>query len=152
MIKVTDLTKENLGDFLNFVEKEEGINKKTAVEYSVNNLLSEEEYLICMDEESKQIIGYSKTTMLPKGILQLDYIFVAQDKRRDTNGSIILVAVYNRAVNRLVAGMICQCEKSNAGANAFLKARGFRVGKEDENVNYYVKSLAHMYIPHKHED
>jgi hypothetical protein len=152
MVRVTKLTQEYLPAFLDMIEKHEGIAKKNAIEQSYNALKPEEEYLVCIDVETNAPIGYSKMTALTHGILKLDYIYVIPALRRDTNGSIILVAVYNRAINQMMAGIIAECEESNEVGTQFLKARGFVLSKTEEGIHFFTKSLMHMYIPHKHED
>ena len=152
MVRVTKLTQEYLPAFLDMIEKHEGIEKKNAIEKSYNELKAEEEYLVCIDASTNEPIGYSKTTALLHGILKLDYIYVIPTLRRDTNGSIILVAVYNRAINQMIAGIIAECDESNEVGCAFLKAHGFVLGKTEEGVHFFTKSLMHMYIPHKHDD
>lgn len=152
MVRVTDLTQEFLPAFLDMIEKNEGVDKRRAIEKSIKELKAEEEYLVCIDLDTNLPIGYSKTTAMLHGILKLDDIYVVPSLRRDTNGSIILVAVYNRAVNRMTAGIIAECDETNEVGCAFLKSRGFVLGKTEEGVNFYTKSLMHMYIPHKHED
>ena len=152
MVRVTKLTQEFLPAFLDMIEKHEGIEKKNEIEKSYKSLRAEEEYLVCIDVERNAPIGYSKTTALTHGILKLDDIYVIPELRRDTNGSIILVAVYNRAINQMMAGIIAECSERNEVGTAFLKARGFVLGKTEEGVHFFTKSLMHMYIPHKHED
>ena len=152
MVRVTDLTNEFLPAFLDMIENNEGVDKRRAIEKSIKERKAEEEYLVCIDLDTNLPIGYSKTTAMLHGILKLDDIYVVPSLRRDTNGSIILVAVYNRAVNRMTAGIIAECNENNEVGCAFLKSRGFVLGKTEEGVNFYTKSLMHMYIPHKHED
>ena len=152
MVRVTDLTNEFLPAFLDMIEKNEGVDKRRAIEKSIKERKAEEEYLVCIDLDTSLPIGYSKTTAMLHGILKLDDIYVVPSLRRDTNGSIILVAVYNRAVNRMTAGIIAECNENNGVGCAFLKSRGFVLAKTEEGVNFYTKSLMHMYIPHKHED
>ena len=152
MVRVTALTEEYKNDLLNVVTKHEGCDFAKSLETQINCLSQEQEILVCIDVESNEVIGYSKTTALLHGILQLDYIYVIPTMRRDTNGSIILVAVYNRAINRMTAGIIAECNENNEVGNSFFKARGFVLGKTENQVNFYTKSLMHMYIPHKHDD
>ena len=152
MVRVTNLTNEHLENFLQMIEMHEGKERKIELQTALNNLKDNEDYLVCIDCESGLPIGYSKTTTLTHGLIKLDYIYVIPTLRRETNGSIILVAVYNRAVNRMTAGIIAECDETNEVGCAFLKSRGFVLGKTEEGVNFYTKSLMHMYIPHKHED
>ena len=153
MVKVSELTNnEYLEKLLRVITENEGEQKANDIKKQFEEKLPQQEFLVCIDCETDDVIGYSKTTALTHGILKLDYLYVLPSCRRDTNGSIILVAVYNRAVNRMTAGIIAECENDNEGGNAFLKARGFLLAKSEDSVNFYTKSLMHMYIPHKHED
>lgn len=105
------------------------------------------EYLVCFDD-NENIIGYSKTTPLTKGYLKLDDIYVLPDLRQDKNGSVILVAVMQRAVNALTVGIFAECNESKQEALAFFKARGFTCYQVKDGVHYFTKSLLPMY---KHE-
>ena len=151
MIKVIELTNEYLPSLLKMIEDNEGKQSLDALENSIRNKTEQEEYLVCVDNDTNSVIGYSKTTAFTHGILKLDYIYIAPSLRRDTNGSIVLVAVYNRAINRLTAGIIAECNEDNEVGCAFLKARGFVLNKQEDGINFYAKSLMHMYIPHKHD-
>ena len=62
------------------------------------------------------------------------------------------IGANNRAINQMIAGIIAECDESNEVGCAFLKARGFVLGKTEEGVHFFTKSLMHMYIPHKHDD
>lgn len=152
MVRVTNLTNEHLENFLQMIETHEGKERKIELQTALNNLKDNEDYLVCIDCESGLPIGYSKTTTLTHGLIKLDYIYVIPTLRRETNGSIILVAVYNKAVNRLTAGIVCECDQENQTANAFFKSRGFILSGENDGVNYYTKSLMHMYIKHTHDE
>ena len=87
--------------------------------------------------------------MYLKIALKLDYIYVTPTLRRDKNGSVILVSVYNYAVNHLIAGIIGECPTNNHDALAFFKARGFIVTPVDEQNCSLTKSLLHMYKTHE---
>ncbi|MBQ3571310.1 MAG: GNAT family N-acetyltransferase [Clostridia bacterium] len=152
MVRVTELKDKYIEELFKVVSLHEGEQESKRLKEAFLAKTQFEEYLVCIDNESDEVIGYSKTTTLTHGILKLDYIYVIPTLRRDTNGSIILVAVYNRAVNRMTAGIIAECEKDNQEGNAFFKSRGFILGKEEAGINFYTKSLMHMYMPHKHDD
>ena len=152
MVRVTALNDKYTQQLLDVVLKYEGEECASQLQKSVQSIKPTEEILVCIDVETDNVIGYSKTTALLHGVLQLDYIYVIPPFRRDTNGSIILVAVYNRAVNQMVVGLLAECLETNDCGNAFLQKRGFLLGKNENGVNFYTKSLMHMYIPHKHDD
>lgn len=152
MVKVTPYKKEyynKLADCLNS-DKSENMTEKILAD--ISNIKETEEYLVCFDDE-QNIIGMSKTTLSAAALQTLDFIFVKPSCRRETNGSIILVAVLTRAVNQLIAGLMCSCEKQNRGAaEGFLKARGFVVCGEDEKSKYYAKNLLYMYKTEQKKD
>lgn len=151
MIKVTAISKENINQFLDLLKKDFKNLDILKAEKQIANLSEQEELLVCLTD-SNQAIGFAKTTTLTKGLVKLDYIYVTPDFRRDKNGSVILVAVYNRAVNRLTAGLIAECSQEKTEGLAFLKARGFIESMVNEGVVYLNKSLIHMYktAPHDH--
>ncbi len=152
MVKVTALTNEYISPLLSAIRKEEGEEFANRLKIAIENLQENQEVLICTDCDTGKIVGYSLTTSFAHAILSLDYIYVLPSFRRDSNGSIILVAIYNKAVNKLIAGLVAKCENDNEVGNAFLKARGFILLKTEENINYYSKSLMHIYITHEHKD
>lgn len=102
------------------------------------------EYLICIDDEDR-VLGFSKTTPLEKGFLRIDQIFVAPDFRRDTNGSLLLVAIMTRAVNKLMVGVLAFCPQEKNEALCFFKARGFTCFSVENGIHAFTKSLLHMY-------
>ena len=64
------------------------------------------EILICLDED-ENILGVCRTSYT--GVVAeeaLDYVFVSKEYRRDENGTLLVVAVMQRAVNRLIARYI----------------------------------------------
>ena len=69
MVRVTDLTNEFLPAFLDMIEKNEGVDKRRAIEKSIKERKAEEEYLVCIDLDTSLPIGYSKTTAMLHGIL-----------------------------------------------------------------------------------
>ena len=121
-----------------------------ALKRDLDNLSVDFEYLICIDQEDN-VIGFSKTTPLEKGFLRIDYIYVQPNLRRDTNGSIILVAIMTRAVNRLIVGLLAFCDEQKNEALQFFKARGFTCFSVENNIHAFTKSLIHMYKTHNHE-
>ncbi|MBR3863531.1 MAG: GNAT family N-acetyltransferase [Clostridia bacterium] len=148
MIKVSALNDSNKQAFLNLIEKDfKNANLKN-IEDSINSFSDNELLLVCLNEQN-QAIGFAKTTEKVSAILKLDYIYVTKDLRRDKNGSVILVSVYNYAVNRLIAGIIGECNKNNEDAIAFFKARGFTVAPVDSETCSLTKSLLYMYKTHE---
>ena len=146
MIRVTSYTEDYKQKLLNGLT-DFTYEQKLELCKNLENIGENEEFLICLDQD-ENFVGFSKTTSLTKGFINLDYIYVIPSLRRDKNGSVILVAVMNRAVNRLVLGMFAKCESSNQSAMAFLKARGFIVSEEQNGVSSLMKSLMHMYKTH----
>lgn len=147
MIKVTAYTKEYKQKLL-FCAKQglcESEFLKLSCDVEKNN--PDFEYLICLDDK-QNVIGYSKTTPLAKGYLKLDDIYVLPELRRDKNGSVILVAIMQRAVNKLTVGIFAECAENKIEALAFFKARGFTCYQVENGVHYLTKSLLPMY---KHE-
>lgn len=147
MIKVTPYKQEYKQNLLNALSQCNDETRFKRVKYDLENDLNACEYLICFDENDK-IIGYSKTTPLEKGFIKLDDIFVLPSLRRDQNGSVILVAVMQRAVNALYLGILAECPSRFTDGTAFLKARAFTCYNIENEVEYFTKSLLPMY---KHE-
>ncbi len=152
MVKVAALTNEYINPLLSAIRKEEGEEAENELKETLDNLQENQEVLLCTDCDTGEVVGYSLITSFAHAILSLDHIYVLPSFRRDSNGSIMLVAIYNKAVNKLIAGLVAKCDGNNEIANAFLKARGFMLLKTEENINYYSKSLMHMYITHEHKD
>lgn len=103
------------------------------------------EILICLDED-ENILGVCRTSYT--GVVAeeaLDYVFVSKEYRRDENGTLLVVAVMQRAVNRLIARLICNIKDNNDVNKAFMKKLGFYLKEEKDNKAYYQKSLLYMY-------
>ena len=149
MIKVTcykEDFKEKLLDGVKDFSKE----AKEQLKNKLENLSENEEVLVCIVDENN-FVGFSKTTTRTKGFVILDYIYVVPEMRRDKNGSIILVAVTTRAVNRLNLSVIAECEKDNLSGLNFLKARSFVANNEDDEKVYFSRSLLPMYKVHNQQ-
>lgn len=150
MIRVTAYKQTHKQQLLNCAKTDLSESEFTALEKDLDFAQKDNcpfEYLVCLDE-NEQIIGYSKTTPLKPGYINLDDIFVAKNFRRDKNGSVILVAVMQRAVNNLTVGIFAKCSENKSEALAFFKARGFTCYQIENGVHYLTKSLLPMY---KHE-
>ena len=103
------------------------------------------EILICLDED-ENILGICRTSYT--GVVAeeaLDYVYVSKEYRRDENGTLLVVAVMQRAVNRLIARLICNIEDNNDVSKAFMKKLGFYLKEEKDNKLYYQKNLLYMY-------
>ena len=148
MIKVSALNDSNKQAFLNLIENDFKNANLKKIEDSINSFSDNELLLVCLNEQN-QSIGFAKTTEKVSAILKLDYIYVTKDLRRDKNGSVILVSVYNYAVNHLIAGIIGECNKNNEEAIGFFKARGFTVAPVDNETCSLTKSLLYMYKTHE---
>lgn len=148
MIKVSALNDSNKQAFLNLIENDFKNANLKEIENNLNSFSSNEQLLVCLNEQN-QAIGFAKTTEKVSAILKLDYIYVTPTLRRDKNGSVILVSVYNYAVNHLIAGIMGECLTNNQDAIAFFKARGFIVTTLDNNTCSLTKSLLHMYKTHE---
>ncbi len=147
MIKVTPLKQEYKQKLIDIALQGLTQSEVESIKADLSATSCDFEYLVCLDEND-QVIGFSKTTPLTKGYLKLDYIYVAPNFRRDQNGSVILVAVMQRAVNALTIGIFAECNENNKETLAFLKARGFTCYQVQNGVHYFTKSLLPMY---KHE-
>lgn len=144
MVRITAYKEEYKQKLSDFVSKELGKNVSDGLSSDLNNLSEPSEYLICFDE-NENVLGYSKTTALLSGIVKVDNIYVSKDFRQDKNGSLIMVAIMQRAVNRLIAALICECGNDNTIALSFFKALGFTINDERNNIIYLSKSLLYMY-------
>lgn len=146
MVKVIVYTSEQKENLLNCVNN---TLDKESVELLSNDLDNYDktvcEYLIALDESGK-CIGYSKTTLLTKGYMQLNDLFVVPYDRRTGTGSLILVAVMTRAIAKCVVNLFAKCDVNNKEGLAFLKARAFIRGEDNLNTAYFTKSLLHMYM------
>ena len=147
MIKVTPFKQEYKDKLIDCARQGLSENELLSLKRDLECTAPDFEYLVCVDEND-QVIGYSKTTPLTKGYLKLDCIYVAPNLRRDQNGSVILVAVMQRAVNALTVGIFTECDQNNKETLAFFKARGFTCYQVQNGIHYFTKSLLPMY---KHE-
>ncbi len=148
MIKVSALSDSNKQALLKLIEKDFKNANLMQIENSICLLSKNEQLLVCSNEEN-QAIGFAKITEKVGAILKLDYIYVTPTLRRDKNGSVILVSVYNYAVNHLIAGIIGECSQDNQDAIAFFKARGFTVTPLENSSCSLTKSLLYMYKTHE---
>lgn len=144
MVRITAYKEEYKQKLLDFVGKELDESAFEKLFNDLNNLSAPSEYLICFDE-NENVLGYSKSTALLSGIVKVDDIYVSKNFRRDKNGSLIMVAIMQRAVNRLIAALICECDSNNTVALSFFKALGFTVNDERDSTVYLSKSLLYMY-------
>lgn len=151
MVKVTPYKEEYYNKLVDCLNSDPTENMTEQILKDIKNIKNTEEYLVCFDDE-QNIIGMSKTTLSAAALQTLDFIFVKPSCRRETNGSIILVAVLTRAVNRLIAALVCSCEKNRDAAAGFFKARGFTFCGEDEKNKYYSKNLLYMYKTQQKKD
>lgn len=144
MIKISAINQNNKQPLLNLLKQDfKGIDlEKTADE--IENLTDSEQLFVCLTEDDKAI-GFAKSTFKGPSILKLDYIYITPKLRRDKNGSVLLVSVYNYAVNHLIAGLIGECKSDNECAIAFFKARGFICTVLEDGSCSLTKSLLHMY-------
>lgn len=147
MIKVTPFKQEYKDKLINCARQGLSENELLSLKRDLECTAPDFEYLVCVDEND-QVIGYSKTTPLAKGYIKLDDLYVLPNLRRDQNGSVILVAVMQRAVNNLCVGIFAECLESKTAALAFFKARGFTCYQIQGSTHYFTKSLLPMY---KHE-
>lgn len=144
MIKVSALNENNKKALLKLIENDFKNANLTQIENSINSLDKSEQLLVCLNEDGIAI-GFAKTTERVSAIIKLDYIYVTPHLRRDKNGSVILVSVYNYAVNHLIAGIIGECDVKNQEAINFFKARGFIVTPLEDGSCSLTKSLLYMY-------
>jgi len=141
MVRITPLKSNNYEKFKEFINNE----KQTSKLPSPENLNGREEILVCLDENEK-ILGVCKTTFTDVVTTEaVDYVYVGKDFRRDTNGTLLLVAVMQRAVNRLITRLITRIDGSDEVSRSFFKKLGFTVEEEKENGVYLSKSLLYMY-------
>ena len=144
MIKVSALNDSNKQALLKLIENDFKNADIENIINKINSLNSNEQLLVCLNEQN-QAIGFTKSTEKVSAILKLDYIYVTPALRRDKNGSVILVSVYNYAVNHLIAGIIGECKQENEVAINFFRARGFIVTPLEDGSCSLTKSLLHMY-------
>lgn len=144
MVRITAYKEQFREKFIDFLNGElsHGDAEKAAKKLELRN--ENVEYLVCLDDD-ENILGFIVYTLGLSGVMRLDYVYVGKNFRRDKNGSLLLVAIMQRAVNRLICGLVCECNNENADGLAFLKALGFTVSQEKDGVKYLSKSLLHMY-------
>lgn len=144
MVRITAYKEQFREKFIDFLNGElsHGDAEKAAKKLESRN--ENVEYLVCLDDD-ENILGFIVYTLELSGVMRLDYVYVGKNFRRDKNGSLLLVAIMQRAVNRLICGLVCECKSENTDGLAFLKALGFTVSQEKDGVKYLSKSLLHMY-------
>lgn len=143
MVKITPLKENYKEKFLRFLsEQKDNLPDGT---FDVDALPFGAEILICLDE-AENVLGICRTSFTDVLAEEsLDYVFVLPDFRRDENGTLLVVAVMQRAVNRLIARLVCNIESSDSVSAAFLKKLNFCKTEEKDGRIYYRKNLLYMY-------
>ena len=109
-----------------------------------------EEILICLNEND-EILGACKVTFTDVVTAEsLDYVYVGKAYRKDENGTLLVVAVFQRAVNRLITRLIAKIDARDEIAFAFMKKLGFTVTEEKDGTKYMSKNLLYMFGAEKH--
>ena len=142
MVKIIPLKETHKEKYLKYLSDHSDIPQNT---FNLEVLPFGAEILICLDED-ENILGVCRTSYT--GVVAeeaLDYVFVSKEYRRDENGTLLVVAVMQRAVNRLIARLICNIKDNNDVNKAFMKKLGFYLKEEKDNKAYYQKSLLYMY-------
>ncbi len=142
MVKIIPLKETHKEKYLKYLSDHSDIPQNM---FNLELLPFGAEILICLDED-ETILGVCRTSYT--GVVAeeaLDYVYVSKEYRRDENGTLLVVAVMQRAVNRLIARLICNIEDNNDVSKAFMKKLGFCLKEEKNNKAYYQKSLLYMY-------
>lgn len=142
MVKIIPLKENHKEKYLKYLSDHSDIPQNL---FNLELLPFGAEILICLDED-ENILGVCRTSYT--GVIAeeaLDYVYVSKEYRRDENGTLLVVAVMQRAVNRLIARLICNIEDNNEVNKAFMKKLGFYLKEEKHNKAYYQKSLLYMY-------
>lgn len=142
MVKIIPLKENHKEKYLKYLSDHSDIPQGM---FNLELLPFGAEILICLDED-ENILGVCRTSYT--GVVAeeaLDYVYVSKEYRRDENGTLLVVAVMQRAVNRLIAQLICNIEDNNEVNKAFMKKLGFYLKEEKNNKAYYQKSLLYMY-------
>lgn len=116
--------------------------QKTISEANVYSPYSE--LIVCTDENGNAL-GVCKTTFTGTVENTVDYIYVQPDFRRDENGTLLIVTVMQRAVNRLITRLRALTPKENEIAAAFFNRLGFTAEKQTDNAIEFSKNLLYMY-------
>jgi len=149
MVRITPLKNEYMNKFETFVN-EQAKNDNALYTFFSSADDERSEILVCFDEE-ENILGICRTSFTDSvGVLSIDYVYVKPDCRRDENGTLLVVAVMQRAVNRLIARLICNTEINDVNF-AFLKKLGFTLALQNEDRAFFTKNLLYMYKTEKHE-
>ncbi len=152
MVRITPIKDEYKDTFESFVNEQAKNDNALLTHFSATDSMDNErsEILVCFDEE-ENILGICKTSFTDLiGVLAIDYVYVKPDCRRDENGTLLVVAIMQRAVNRLIARLICNTEISEINF-AFLKKLGFTLTLQNEDRAFFTKNLLYMYKTEKHE-
>lgn len=142
MVKIIPLKENHKEKYLKYLSDHSDIPQNT---FNLELLPFGAEILICLDED-ENILGICRTSYT--GVVAeeaLDYVYVSKEYRRDENGTLLVVAVMQRAVNRLIARLICKIDNNNEANKAFMKKLDFYLKEEKDNKLYYQKSLLYMY-------
>ncbi len=142
MVKIIPLKENYKEKYLKYLAEHSDIPQDA---FNLKLLPFGAEILICLDED-ENILGICRTSYT--GVVAeeaLDYVYVSKEYRRDENGTLLVVAVMQRAVNRLIARLICKIDNNNEANKAFMKKLGFYLKEGKDNKLYYQKSLLYMY-------
>lgn len=143
MVKITPLKENYKEKYLRYT-KEQKDNLPSGI-FDLDLLPFGAEILICLDE-SENILGVCRTSYTETIAEEsLDFVYVTPAFRRDENGTLLVVAVMQRAVNRLISRLICDIDIGDEDAAAFLYKLNFCKVEEKNGKIYYRKNLLYMY-------
>lgn len=149
MVRIIVFKNEYAEKFAAFL-KNENDERLSELSRCIENPTNREEILVCLDEND-EILGVCKTTFTDVVTTEsLDYVYVGKSCRKDENGTLLVVAVFQRAVNRLITRLIAKIDAHDEIAFAFMKKLGFTVTEEKDGTKYMSKNLLYMFRSEAH--